>query len=46
MVRPLSQRQLAVVERDRDLPSNVVDAKVHAVARLESQELELMSIGS
>lgn len=39
MVRLLSQRQPAVVRRDR--PGEVVDVEVHAVARLEAENLEI-----
>lgn len=41
MVRLLSQRQLAVVRRDRDLPGHVVGVQIYAVARLESEDLEI-----
>lgn len=41
MVRLLSQRQLAVIRRDRDLPGHVVGVHVYAVARLESEDLEI-----
>ena len=41
MVRLLSQRQLAVVRRDRDRSVDVADPQVHAVARLEAEDLEI-----
>ena len=41
MVRLLSQRQLAGVRRDRDQSVNIADSQIHAVARLEAEDLEI-----